>query len=397
MMVGFYILASLVIVQGVIALLEGIRYLQYVRSSLAGPPSDYMPKAAILVPCKGPDTDFRENVLSLLGQDYPDYEVIFVVESGTDQAYRQLWGILEEQSFPHATLIEAGLTRSRSQKIHNLLAALGQVSNDVEVFAFADSDATTSSFWLRSLVAPLADPTVGAATGYRWYVPARGNESSLWRSLWNASSVTALGPHQRNFTWGGSTAIRRKTFDATGVRERWTNACSDDYVLSNAVKEHKLYVRFVPSCLLPSRGACDLKELLQFTTRQMIITRVYSPGLWWLALVSNFLFFGAFYGGIGVLLWRWWSGLDVVAVSLAVGLIYVLGVLKSVFRQKAVELVLKEDYAELKRYRLAYWLLYPLANVVFLYNLMVSAASRVIEWRGVRYKLVSPTETLILR
>lgn len=396
LMTGFYILALLAVIQGLIALVEGIRYWQYVRSSLAEPPADYLPKVAVVVPCKGPETDFRQNVLSLLGQDYPDYEIIFVTESETDSAYRQLGGILQEQSFPHAVLVTAGLAESCSQKIHNLLVGLEHVSDDAEVFVFADSDATPTSFWLRSLVAPLVDPTVGATTGYRWYIPARGNAPSLLRSLWNASIATALGPHQRNFSWGGSMAIRRKTFQAVGVSQRWANACADDYALSRAVREQGLYVRFVPACLLPSRGPCSLAELLGFTTRQMIITRVYWPALWWLALVSNLLFFAVFYGGIGILLWRWWAGLDTGIVPWIVTFIYLLGLLKSLFRQKAIELVLKEHQAELKRYRLAYWLLYPLANLIFLYNLVVSGISRVIEWRGVRYKLISPTQTWIV-
>jgi cellulose synthase/poly-beta-1,6-N-acetylglucosamine synthase-like glycosyltransferase len=395
-MIGFYVLALLVIIQGVAALLAGVRYLRFIRQSLDQPPTNYTPKVAVFAPCKGLDPGFRESIQSLLGQNYPDYEVIFVTESRTDPAYHQIWRLLQEENHPHARLIEAGPTRGRGQKVHNLLGALDHVSDDVEVFAFVDSDATPPSSWLRSLVAPLADREIGATTGYRWYLPAKGNWGSRLRSMWNAGIATALGPHRRNFTWGGSTAIRRQTFEAAGVHQRWLGACTEDYPLGKAVKDQGLYVKFVPQCLIPSRGGCDLKELLQFTTRQMVLTRVYSPHLWWLALVTNVLFFGAFYGGVGIVLWRLWAGLSQGLAPICVGLVYLPGVIKSGLRQKAVELILTDAKPDLKRYRLSYWFLYPLANLVFVYNLAFSAVSRRIEWRGIRYELVSPNETLIL-
>ena len=370
-----------------------------------------LPKVVVLAPCKGIDPGFRDTVRSLLGQDYPDYEVIFVTESGSDPAYHQIEGLLQGESHPHVSLIEAGPAHGRGQKVHNLLQALDHVSDDVEVFAFVDSDATPPYGWLRSLVAPLADPEVGATTGYRWYIPARGNWCSLLRSIWNASIATALGPHKRNFTWGGSTAIRRETFEAAGVQQRWLGACTEDYPLSKAIKELGLTVRFVPQCLLPSRGGCRLGDLMQFTTRQIVLTRVYSPRLWLLVLITNLMFFGTFYGGLGITLWHLWSLVagrwslvtdsplatsDWPLATVFVGLVYALGVMKAVLRQKAIELILTDARAELKRYRLSYWVLYPLPNLIYLYNLAFSAVSRKIQWRGIRYELVSPTETLIL-
>jgi len=410
MMMGYYILASLVIIQGLVALREGVRYWRFVSLCLGQPPADYTPKVAVLAPCKGIDPGFRAQVGSLLGQDYPDYEVIFVTESQDDAAYHQIGGRLQKESYPHASLIEAGPTRGRGQKVHNLLRALDHVSDDVEVLAFIDSDVTPPSSWLRCLVAPLSDREVGATTGYRWYIPAQGNGWSLLRSLWNASIATALGPHKRNFTWGGSTAIRRETFAAAGVRRAWSGACTEDYPLSQAVKDYGLYVKFVPQCLIPSRGGCDLRELLQFTTRQMVLTRVYSPRLWWLALLTNLLFFGAFYGGLGILLGEWANGrmgeweptspilpFSHSPILMLVGLIYGLGVAKAVLRQKAVELILGGATQEdLKRYRLQYYFLYPLANLIYLYNLAVSAVSRRIQWRGIHYQLVHRSETLVI-
>jgi cellulose synthase/poly-beta-1,6-N-acetylglucosamine synthase-like glycosyltransferase len=395
-MTAFYILASLVVIQGIIALWDGIRYWMFVRRSLAGPPSDHAPKAAVIAPVKGVDPGFRDNVRSLLGQDYPDYEVIFVTESKSDPAHGQIHSMLQEESFPWAILVDAGRASGCGQKVHNVLAALDHVSDDVEALAFVDMDVRPPTPWLRSLIAPLADADVGATTGYRWYVPASGNFCSLLRSLWNASTATMLGPHKRNFAWGGSMAIRRETLESLKLPELWAGACSDDFVLSRAVKARGLHVQFVPRCLVPSVGACSLGELLQFTRRQMLLTRVYSLGMWFLGLATHLLFAGAFYGGLGIVVYRQWLRMGVGAPEILLGGIYLLGVVKSGLRQRAVERILGDFRRDLRRHRLSYWLLYPLGNLVFVYSFLASAVGRRIKWRGIRYKLVSPSETLIL-
>ena len=120
-----------------------------------------------------------------------------------------------------------------------------------EVFVFLDSDAVPHPTWLRTLVAPLGDPQIGAATGYRWYIPT-GAWPSLVRSVWNASALTFLGDHKFNFVWGGSVAMRRETFVREKIAERWKNALSEDYLITQTMHRIGLSIRFVPRCVLPS-------------------------------------------------------------------------------------------------------------------------------------------------
>ena len=52
--------------------------------------------------------------------------------------------------------------------------------------------------------------SVGAATGYRWFISNNPTFASEMRCAWNASTASALGPNTNtNFCWGGSSAIRR--------------------------------------------------------------------------------------------------------------------------------------------------------------------------------------------
>ncbi|MGH9829120.1 MAG: glycosyltransferase, partial [Blastocatellia bacterium] len=290
-----YILNSLLVLQGLGSLAEGIAFLRFVSNSMAETPDDNQPfpGVCIIAPCKGHDVGLEENLGALFQQDYPNFEILFAIADSKDAAGEVIEKAIAQHPGTQSKLILAGSSPGRSQKINNLLAAL-EVAKDrrtqgnKRVFVFFDSDARPRQDWLRSLVGPLTDPEVGAATGYRWYLPALDkspdrNRGGFWPALlsaWNGTVATTLGDHGRNFAWGGSTAILEETFDRIGVAERWKTAASDDYALTAAVQQAGLKIRFVPRCLLVTREHASLRSLLEFTTRQIIITRVYRPRVW---------------------------------------------------------------------------------------------------------------------
>jgi ceramide glucosyltransferase len=82
----FYTLAALLIIQGIFSLLEGYKYLSFVRRSLKQSSGSFTPKASIIAPCKGLEPELEENLLALFAQDYPAYEIIFVVATTEDMA-----------------------------------------------------------------------------------------------------------------------------------------------------------------------------------------------------------------------------------------------------------------------------------------------------------------------
>ncbi|HSE97182.1 MAG TPA: glycosyltransferase, partial [Blastocatellia bacterium] len=252
------------------------------------------------------------------------------------------------------------------------------------------------SDWLASLASSLEAPQVGAATGYRWYVPERGGFFSAMLSAWNGSVATTLGEHDRNFAWGGSTAIKREVFDQTGVRQRWQRAVSDDYALTRAMQEAGLRIRFVPRCLIESREDASLSSLVEFTTRQITITRIYRPRLWWVGLVSHSLFCAVFFGGlVYVLLLALNKRLDAVLL-LMLGAIYILGSLKGLLRLLAAREALPEARRDISRLWWMFFIFWPPVSLLFLYNFLKSATTRRITWRGVCYEMHSPADTVIV-
>lgn len=380
----YYFLAAVSCWFGIQSLLGGFRFAAYVKGETSRSSPDFHPFASVIVPGRGLEPGLPQNLGTLLTQDYPAYEVLFVFDREDDPAIEVVDQLIKSSSVS-AKIIIAGPATDSGQKVHNLRVAASEIDPKSEVLVFVDTDARPERQWLRHLVAPLADETLGASSGYRWFVPLKGGIASQLRSVWNASIASALGSDTtKNFCWGGSTAIRRTIFERLKVSERWRGTVSDDFALTRILREANLPIHFTPNCLVPSFGDCDFRELLEFTTRQIKITRVYAQHLWLPLLLGSSLFTIVFFGGFILLIL---SKSILLAVVLAV--LFALGATKSIIRWRAIRITLRRDLA-------AHILLWPFASLLYLYNAIVAGFSRRIKWRGITYELKSPTEAVII-
>jgi len=386
----YYFLAVISCWIGIKSLIGGVRYARYVREETARPLAHYEPFVSVIAPTRGHEEGFVENVAPLLKQDYPRYEIRFVFDDPQDPSIPLVADL-------GAPVVISGPANGTGQKVHNLIVAVREIDPRTEVIVFVDTDARPSESWLRQLVAPLADENVGASTGYRWFVPERGGLASRLRGVWNASVASALGADtNKNFCWGGSTAIRRSTFERLNVVDHWRGTVSDDFTITRVLKEAKLPIHFTPNCLVPSVGDCGWDELVEFTTRQIKITRVYAPHLWLPLLLGSSLFAIAFFGGIALLVARIIFGGSFWAVLSFVIIIFALGAAKGFIRWRAVCIPLPRYESALRRDLAAHVFLWPFASLLYLYNAIVAGFSRRITWRGITYNLRSPNEAVII-
>lgn len=392
----FYFFAAVLVFLSYKSFRGGIDYLRFFKTELASPRSEYTPFATVFVPCRGLDQDLHENLFSLFRQDYPEYEIVFVVDDETDEAVPVIRKLIDSQNVPSKLAIAPKSAHS-SQKVENLREAVLHASPRSEVFVFVDSDARPSAGWLRCLIAPLEDDNTGAATGYRWFISGSPNFASEMRSVWNASIASALGQNSKsNFCWGGSTAIRRDVFEKLGIRKRWRGMLSDDFTVTRAMNEAGRPIVFVPQALTASVENCGLGELLEFTTRQMKITRVYSPHLWIASFIGSGLFNLVWIWGIAIIIYRLNFGGLIWPTVAALFLVAAFSTGKSWLRLNAVKLVLENYRKELSRQfwtQNTFWILSP---ALFFYNSMAALLSRRIIWRGNTYELKSATETVII-
>lgn len=394
----FYFFAGVAIFLGILSLRAGFRFTRYVKAESAKSRKIFTPTVSIIVPCRGLDEGLRENLTPLFQQNYPAYEIIFVTDHPDDPSVKVIEELRRERKdlMPATRVVIAGDAIDCGQKVHNLRVATGFASNESELFVFVDSDARPRTDWLSSLVEPLSDPTLGATTGYRWFIPSSGGLASHLRSVWNASIASSLGADSdKNFCWGGSTAILRSRFEELGVRERWQGTVSDDFTLTRVLQESKLPIHFIPSCLVLSIEDCTVGELLEFSNRQLKITRVYAPNLWWPVLIGSLVFVSVFFGGLALLIVNAAFGAFLLAPFVIVTVIFALGALKSYLRLRAVSMIAGPE-VQTGESQMAHVFLWPVASALYLWNALVAAFSRRIEWRGITYELKSPDQAVII-
>src|SRR5207244_11564174 len=163
---------------------------------------------------------------ALLSQEYPRYRLLVVADDDDDPASARIQTIARElPRVPVAAIVSD--PSSLRGKVNALRSDLAHLPPEDEVLVFAGSDLRPDPDWLRQLVQPLADSTVGVATGFRWYIPPRPTFWSLARVEWNAVSANVLFDRRRSFAWGGSRALRKDLVVPLRLEDRWRDVLSD--------------------------------------------------------------------------------------------------------------------------------------------------------------------------
>ena len=395
----FYILVILQIALGFYSLWEGYRWAHMVRQRLSSHAGFYTPLVAVICPCKGTEPGLEENLMALAHFDYPNYEVYFSLATSLDPALKIIERV--KATSERVRIVIAGPPEDRGEKVHNLLRAVEAVPERFEVFVFTDSDARLPRAWLGKLVLPLHDPRIGASTTYRWVMPSgkfgTGAFASALASTWNAAVATMLGRARENFCWGGGTAIRRKTFDAVHVPAAWSGAVSDDLAMTCALEEAGKPITFCPECLAPTLHPWTGSDLLEFTNRQIVITRVYSPRRWALGAAAHWSYsLTLVYAAISILV-AMMAGDPWMQLLLMALVIPLLAATKGAMRTMAVGDLLPAWKAQLHEWSWVWAVLAPVVPFLFSWNFVISLLTRRIRWRNIRYELVSPSVTHILK
>jgi ceramide glucosyltransferase len=392
----FSFLALLEILIGAYLVCAGAKWLAYARRRAGTDPGFYSPKTAVLCPCKGIEPGLERNLTALCEFDHQNYEVFFVLASESDPAA----GIVKRvaaQSRRKAQILFAGAPLECGEKVNNLRVAIQQLSGDFEVLVFADSDGRPGHSWLRKLTAPLVDSRIGAATTMRWLVPNTNALPNLLLAAWNAPILTMLGENtSRNFCWGGGTAIRRAVFEQSGVMEDWQHSVSDDYSMTLALRRAGLPIVFLPECLTVSYVETDFRALMEFTNRQISITRVYSTSLWATAGATHLLFCSTIALGISLIFASLLAGRPILQIVALTFLPLLLASIRGALRITAVQEMLPGLKEQIQQQSWIHLVLGVWIPYLYSINFLTSALTRKISWRGIRYELISAQQTRIL-
>ncbi len=391
----FYLLAVVQIGMGVYLAYEGLRWLGYARRRAHLDPGFYAPRTAVLCPCKGLEPGLERNLTALTEFDHQNYEVFFILASDKDPAMSIVKRVAEHpRAKTHLIITEK--PEGCGEKVNNLRMAMEQLPADFEYVAFADSDGRPGKSWLQKLVSPLQDARVGATTTMRWLIPSRNNLASSLLAAWNAPIVTMLTENGKNFCWGGGTAIRRSVFDKVEVVEEWRNSASDDYSMTRALQRAGYKILFVPECLTLSYVETDFAGLLEFTNRQILITRVYAENLWGLAGATHVLYCVTLLLGLFLTIGKMIDTLPAFQLAMLTLLAVILSVMRSVMRVAGVTELLPGARSQIMGQAWIYMLLTVVVPFLYVVNFAFSLITRETNWRGIRYELISPQQTRIV-
>ena len=244
-LLGIFAWAGLVLaLLGLASVLEGRRYARRRRDQFP-PDISRESKAVILIPCRGLAFNFRQHCQTLLEQDHPNFELLFVVENEQDEAVGTIRNLMQEYRMTRMGLVFSGPAEHCSQKVHQLRTGLKHLPNNAKIIAFVDSDLQVKAHWLRWLCGRLEEPGVAAVTGAVWAVPRKQSlVNNLYCSISN-SVASLYGPKFAPGLWG-SWAVKVDRLEASRVAQVWNNSFSETWSAQAALCLNGEQIRFEP-------------------------------------------------------------------------------------------------------------------------------------------------------
>jgi len=241
--------------------------------------ASFTPPVSNLKPIRGLDPGAYENFASFCRQDYPDYELVFCVGDRDDPVLPAIDKLMRE--FPERrirVLFGSGRTAT-NDKVAKLVRMVGEAAHEVVVIS--DSDVRVEPDYLRSVVAPLADPNVGAVTCF--YVPA--DERTFADSLQSmgmfsdfyAGILVAWQLDGVKFALGPTIATTRTRLAEFGGYEALENGPADDLLVGRLIAEHGHEVKLLDYTVLAVADYQSMRDLVHKRLRWIVVMRHMRP------------------------------------------------------------------------------------------------------------------------
>ena len=256
-------------------------------------PTGYTPPITVLKPLKGPGVELATNLETFCRQDYPEYQIVFGVEDAGDPAVEIVRSLMRR--FPDRDItLSVGDEEGANRKVASLVHMMRHARHDVLVIS--DADIRVRPDYLRTLAAPLSDPTVGLTTCLY-----RGRSiiglASLIESLFINTDflpmvLMAQWVQRFRYAYGASTAFRREALAGIGGFDALRDHLADDYVLGNRIADagwRLLLLPYVVETVLDSR---TLGDVWRHQLRWARTYRACQPFGWFVSLIVHTMLWG---------------------------------------------------------------------------------------------------------
>ncbi|MGO9122729.1 MAG: glycosyltransferase family 2 protein [Desulfomonilaceae bacterium] len=239
--------------------------------------STNFPMMEILVPIKGVVPDQEKILESLLRQDYPSYNVIFLIESQDDPAGSLIDNL--SSRFSHAKKVITGVAGLCGQKNHNLVQGMQNLSSNTEIIIFCDSSNMVGTNWLTHFTEPIRTGLFKVVTTFRTFDPRPATVWGISQAIYSAFLLLLIANKPK--PWGGATAIDRKLFNDLNVIEEWSRNVIDDLALGNILDRAEIPVFLDPKSLLRSPlPNQSLSGFIHYMDRQILFPKWTNPIIW---------------------------------------------------------------------------------------------------------------------
>jgi ceramide glucosyltransferase len=254
------VLAALAAIYTLIALLGA---LLRPRRATPWPDPATLPGVTILKPLCGAEPQLYECLHSFCNQVWPQLQIVFGVRDPADPAVAVVRRLQHEFPRLDLALVLDGTHHGSNAKVSNLINIMAIAKHDYLIIA--DSDIRVGPDYVRGVVAPLLDESVGIVT-----CPYVGRPlPDLWSQLgaqfingWFVPSVFVAALFgSRAFAFGATIALRRKVLDTIGGLPAIANQLADDYRLGELTRELGLRTvlsNVVVETVVEERGLQDL-------------------------------------------------------------------------------------------------------------------------------------------
>jgi ceramide glucosyltransferase len=325
---------------------------------------DYTPPVSILKPVRGRDARFYEAIRSHAVQRYPAFELIFGTANPKDAALQDIERLRTE--FPHVPIrIVATENDAPNGKVGSLEILAREARYDV--LLVNDSDILVEPDYLTRVAGMLSDAQVGLVTCLY-----RGRGLSIASKAESLGIATEFAPSvlvarliaAGGFALGSTMALRRADLNSIGGFAAIREYLADDYQLGARIAALGKYVALSDSVVETNLGAGSWTDVWKHQVRWSRTIRVSRPAGYFGYLVTQATFWSIMAAACGY--WR------IALACVTVRLIAAVAAMGALGYMKAAQV--------------------PLVPLRDLFGLAVWAAGMVgreVEWRGIRYRLLS--------